>query len=325
MMMIDMVAAPLVTGNPVVLKPASVNSLLGVKFAEMMETLGLPPGVFNLVTGPGGSAGVALAAHPGVDLIRFTGSSETGKEIMRAAAATTKKVIMELGGNNPVIVCEDADVVAAATQQAQRHFGNTAQNCSTPGRYYVHEKLYDRFVDIFAEQVKKIVVGDPADEKTAMGPMANKQQMKKVEYYIESAIKEGARIVCGGKRAAEKGYFLQPTVIADVTHDMTVAREEIFGPAAAILKFSSEEEVIRLANDSEYGLVAGVWTKDMAKALRFTEELRVDSVYINMPRTMATEMTWGGNVKESGVGKSGNMCGLEEFTDLKMVCINYAP
>ncbi|MGD0660288.1 MAG: aldehyde dehydrogenase family protein [Syntrophorhabdales bacterium] len=325
MMMIDMVAAPLVTGNPVVLKPASVNSLLGVKFAEMMETLGLPPGVFNLVTGPGGSAGVALAAHPGVDLIRFTGSSETGKEIMRAAAATTKKVIMELGGNNPVIVCEDADVVAAATQQAQRHFGNTAQNCSTPGRYYVHEKLYDRFVDTFAEQVKKIVVGDPADEKTAMGPMANKQQMNKVEYYIESAIKEGARIVCGGKRAAEKGYFLQPTVIADVTHDMTVAREEIFGPAAAILKFSSEEEVIRLANDSEYGLVAGVWTKDMAKALRFTEELRVDSVYINMPRTMATEMTWGGNVKESGVGKSGNMCGLEEFTDLKMVCINYAP
>ena len=325
MMMIDMVAAPLVTGNPVVLKPASVNSLLGVKFAEMMETLGLPPGVFNLVTGPGGSAGVALAAHPGVDLIRFTGSSETGKEIMRAAAATTKKVIMELGGNNPVIVCEDADVVAAATQQAQRHFGNTAQNCSTPGRYYVHEKLYDRFVDTFAEQVKKIVVGDPADEKTAMGPMANKQQMDKVEYYIESAIKEGARIVCGGKRAAEKGYFLQPTVIADVTHDMTVAREEIFGPAAAILKFSSEEEVIRLANDSEYGLVAGIWTKDMAKALRFAEELRVDSVYINMPRTMATEMTWGGNVKESGVGKSGNMCGLEEFTDLKMVCINYAP
>ncbi|HUJ69936.1 MAG TPA: aldehyde dehydrogenase family protein, partial [Syntrophorhabdales bacterium] len=325
MMMIDMVAPALVTGNTVVLKPASVNSLLAVKFAEMMETLGLPQGVFNLVTGPGGSVGDALASHRGVDLIRFTGSSETGKEIMRVAAGTTKKVIMELGGNNPVIVCEDADVVAAATQQAGRHFGNTAQNCSTPGRYYVHEKVYKKFVDTFVEQVKKIVVGDPADEKTTMGPMANKQQMEKVEYYIESAIEEGARIVCGGKRAATIGYYLQPTVIADVTHDMTVAREEIFGPAAAILKFSSEEEVIRLANDSEYGLVAGVWTKDMAKALRITDELRVDSVYINMPRTMATEMTWGGNVKESGVGKSGNMCGLEEFTDLKMVCINYAP
>lgn len=325
MMMIDMVAPPLVTGNTVVLKPASVNSMLAVKFGEMMEKVGLPPGVFNLVTGPGGSVGEALASHRGVDVIRFTGSSETGREIMRAAAATSKKVIMELGGNNPVIVCEDADVVAAATQQAARHFGNTAQNCSTPGRYYVHEKVYKQFVDTFVEQVKKIVVGDPGDEKTTMGPMANKQQMKKVEYYIESAAKEGARIVCGGKRAAQIGYFLQPTVIADVTHDMTVAKEEIFGPAAAILKFSSEEEVIKLANDSEYGLVAGIWTKDMAKALRFTEELRVDSVYINMPRTMATEMTWGGNVKESGIGKSGNMCGLEEFTDLKMVCINYAP
>jgi betaine-aldehyde dehydrogenase len=325
MMMIDMVEPALVTGNTVVLKPASVNSLIGVKFAEMIESIGLPPGVFNLVTGPRGSVGDALAGHRGVDLIRFTGSSETGKEIMRVAAGTTKKVIMELGGNNPVIVCEDADVVAAATQQAQRHFGNTAQNCSTPGRYYVHEKVYRQFVDTFVEQVKKIVVGDPADEKTTMGPMANKQQMEKVEYYIASAVKEGARIVCGGKRAAAKGYYLQPTVIADVTHDMTVAKEEIFGPAAAILKFSSEEEAIKLANDSEYGLVAGVWTKDMAKALRFTEELRVDSVYINMPRTMATEMTWGGNVKESGVGKSGNMCGLEEFTDLKMVCINYAP
>jgi acyl-CoA reductase-like NAD-dependent aldehyde dehydrogenase len=323
MMMIDMVTPALVTGNTVVLKPASVNSLLGVKFTEMIEKLGLPPGVMNLVTGPGGSVGEALAAHRGVDLIRFTGSSETGKAIMRAASATTKKCIMELGGNNPVIICEDADVVAAATQQSQRHYGNTSQNCSTPGRYYVHEKVYDQFIEIFVDQVKKIVVGDPQDEKTTMGPMANKQQMEKVEYYIDSAIKEGARIAFGGKRAAGKGYFLQPTVVVDVTHDMTIAREEIFGPAAAILKFSSEEEVIRLANDSEYGLVAGVWSKDMAKALRFTEQLRVDSVYINMPRTMAMEMTWGGNVKESGVGKSGNMCGLEEFTDLKMVCINY--
>lgn len=325
MMMIDMVAPALVTGNTVVLKPASVNSLLGVKFTEMMETIGLPPGVMNLVTGPGGSVGEALAAHRGVDLIRFTGSSETGKEILRVASATVKKSIMELGGNNPVIVCEDADAVAAATQQAQRHFGNTAQNCSTPGRYYVHEKVYDQFVDTFVSQVKKITVGDPTDEKTAMGPMANKQQMEKVLFYIDSARKEGARIATGGQRMARKGYFIEPTVVADVTHDMTIAKEEIFGPAAAILKYSSDDEILALANDSEYGLVAGVWTKDVAKALRFTEELRVDSVYINMPRTMATEMTWGGNARESGIGKSGNMCGLEEFTDLKMVCINYAP
>ncbi len=324
LMMIAMVAPALVTGNTVVLKPASVNSLLGVKFTEVLEKLGLPAGVVNLVTGPGGSVGEALASHRGVDMIRFTGSSETGKEIMRVASQTAKKCLMELGGNNPVIVCEDADVLKAATHQAQRHFGNTSQNCSTPGRYYVHESVYDQFVDAFVAQAKKIVVGDPWDETTTMGPMANKQQMERVEYLIGSARSEGARIALGGERAASKGYFLQPTVVVDVTHDMTIAREEIFGPAAAILRFSSEEEAITLANDSEYGLVAGVWTKDVAKALRFTEQLRVDSVYINMPRTQVPELPWGGNVKESGVGKDGSVCGLEEFTDLKMVVINQA-
>lgn len=324
LMMVAMAMPALVTGNTVVLKPASVNSLLGVKFTQVLESLGLPPGVVNLVTGPGGSVGDALASHPGVDMIRFTGSSETGKEIMRVASQTVKKCVMELGGNNPVIVCPDADVEKAATWQAQRHFGNTSQNCSTPGRYYVHEMVHDQFVDAFVRQVEKIVVGDPADEKTTMGPMANRQQMEKVQQYIESAIKEGARIVVGGKRAKTPGYFLEPTVVVDVTHEMTIAREEIFGPAAAILKFSSEEEVIDLANDSEYGLVAGIWTKDVAKALRFTERLRVDSVYINMPRIQVPELPWGGNVKESGVGKDGSMVGLREFTDLKMVVINQA-
>jgi acyl-CoA reductase-like NAD-dependent aldehyde dehydrogenase len=324
LMMIAMVTPALVTGNTVVLKPASVNSLLAVKFTEVLEKVGLPAGVMNLVTGPGGSVGEALAAHRGVDMIRFTGSSETGKEIMRVGSQTAKKSVMELGGNNPVIVCEDADVVKAATWQAQRHFGNTAQNCSTPGRYYVHENLHEQFVDTFVDQVKKIVVGDPADEKTTMGPMANKQQMERVEHLIQTARDEGARVALGGNRAAEKGYFLEPTVVVDVTHDMTIAREEIFGPAAVILRFSSEEEVIALANDSDYGLVAGIWTKDVAKALRFTDQLRVDSVYINMPRIQVSELPWGGNVKESGVGKDGSMCGLEEFTDLKMVVINQA-
>jgi len=314
----------LVTGNTVVLKPASVNSLLGVKFTEVVQQLGLPPGVMNLVTGPGGSVGQALADHPEVDMIRFTGSSETGEEIMRVASRTAKKSVMELGGNNPVIVCEDADVEKAASWQAQRHFGNTSQNCSTPGRYYVHEKVHDRFVEIFVHEVKKIVVGDPRDEQTTMGPMANRQQMERVEGLIASAVDEGARIVVGGRRAAESGYFLEPTVVTDVTHGMTIAREEIFGPAAVILKFSSDNEVIDLANDSRYGLVAGIWTKDVAKALRFTQGLRVDSVYINMPRIQVPELPWGGNVKESGVGKDGSMCGLEEFTDLKMVVINQA-
>jgi len=328
MMMLSMVGPAMVTGNTCILKPASVNSILGVKFAEILEKADIPEGVMNLVTGPGGIVGDALATHPGVDMVRFTGATDTGKVILKAASQTAKKCVMELGGNNPVLVCEDADVEKAARLQAGRHYGNTAQNCSTPGRYYVQENVYDRFVEVFVEEVNKIRVGLPWEESTMMGPMANLQQMKKVEYYIQTAREEGARIACGGTRYAnpplDRGYFLMPTVVADCTQDMTIVKEEIFGPAACILKFSSEDEAIQLANDSSYGLCAGVWTKDGSRALRITNELRVDSVFINMPRMMTPEFPWGGNVKESGIGKSDSVCGMEEFTDLKFICTSYS-
>lgn len=328
MMMVSMVTPAIVTGNTCILKPASVNSLLAVKFTQILEKAGLPKGVVNLLTGPGGSVGDALARHPEVDMIRFTGSSETGKVILGVASQTVKKCVMELGGNNPIIVCEDADVVRAARQQAGRHYGNSAQNCSTPGRYYVHEKVYDQFVENFVDEVKKNVVGVPWDEKTTMGPMANAGQFKKVLSYIQSARDEGARIVYGGDRPqglpVATGYFLMPTVVADARHDMTVVQEEIFGPVACILKYSTDEEAIALANDSRYGLCAGVWSRDAAKAASMTDALRVDSVFVNMPRMMANEFPWGGNVKESGVGTSESVCGLEEFTDLKFVCTSYA-
>jgi acyl-CoA reductase-like NAD-dependent aldehyde dehydrogenase len=327
-MMCGGIMPALAVGNTCVLKPASISSLQAVKFIEILDKVGLPPGTVNLVTGPGESVGEALASHPGVDVVRFTGSSETGKAIMAAASPTVKKVIMELGGNNPVIVCEDADVEKAATLHAQRHFGNCAQNCSTPGRYYVHEKVYDQFVDTFVNEVKKIVVGDPQDEKTTMGPMASRQQRDKVEYYIQSALKEGARIAIGGRRPTKpqlkKGYFLMPTVVADVTHNMTIAREETFGPVACILKFSSDEEALTLANDSRFGLCAGVWTKDAAKSLRLANALRTNNVFVNSPRLLAREFPWGGSVKESGIGKANGVCGMEEMTDLKLVCMSYA-
>ena len=328
LMMVSMLTPALAVGNTCVLKPASINSLLGLKFAEVLEKAGLPPGTVNVVTGPGSSVGKALSSHPGVDLVRFTGSSDTGKLIMSYASRTVKKVILELGGNNPVIVDEDADVETAAKAHALRHFGNCAQNCSTPGRYYIHEKVYEQFVEAFVNEAKTIVVGDPWDEKTTMGPMTNPQQRDKVESYIQSALKEGARIVLGGERPVtpplDKGYFLMPTVVVDATHDMTIAREEIFGPAACILKFSSDDDIIAMANDTPYGLCAVVWTNDMAKGMKYTNELRADAVYLNMPRTMALELPWGGNVKESGVGKSDSMCGMEELTDLKLICIGYA-
>jgi betaine-aldehyde dehydrogenase len=326
-MMCGGVIPALAVGNTCVLKPASISSLTAVKFVEIIDKVGLPPGTMNLVTCPGDTVGKALASHPGVDLVRFTGSSETGKAIMAAASQTVKKVIMELGGNNPIIVCEDADVEKAATLQARRHFGNCAQNCSTPGRYYVHEKVYDQFVDAFVNEVERIVVGNPQDEKTTMGPMANRQQRDKVEYFIQSALKEGARIAIGGRRPVNpplnKGYFLMPTVVVDVRHEMEIAREEIFGPAACILKYSSDEEAIRLANDSPFGLCAGVWTKDAAKSLRITNGLRSNSVFVNTPRLLAREFPWGGSIKESGIGKANGMCGLEEMTDLKLVCMSY--
>ena len=236
LMMVASIMPAIAVGNTCVLKPASINSLIGIKFAEILEKADIPPGLINLVTGPGGSVGHALASHSGVDLVRFTGSSETGKGIMTAAGQTVKKLILELGGNNPVIVYDDANVTKAAESHAARHFGNSAQNCSTPGRYYVHERVYDEFVEKFVNVVKKIKVGDPRDEFTVMGPMSNSQQRDKVEHYIRTAVEEGAKVVYGGHRPSiasmDKGYFLMPTVVANVTHEMTIAREEIFGPAA---------------------------------------------------------------------------------------------
>lgn len=316
----------LAVGNTCVVKPASVNSLTALKFAEIMEQAGLPAGTVNIVTGPGGTIGRVLASHPGVDVIRFTGSSETGKDIMSVASSTVKKLIMELGGKNPVIVYEDADVEKAARSHASRHFVNAAQNCSSPGVYFVHEKIYDKFVDTYVNEVKKVVVGDPWDDKTTMGPMANKQQMEKVERLIQSAVDEGASIILGGKRPTKpplnKGYFLMPTVIVDVTHDMTIAREEIFGPAACIQKFSSKDDVIGMANDTPYGLCAVVWTRDIEKGVNSLNQLRAGNVYLNMTRAGTDELPWGGSVKESGLGRDGSVCGLEELTDFKQFCLN---
>ncbi len=315
------------TGNTCVIKPPSINSGIGLKLAQVLSKADLPPGVINVITGPGGSVGNALASHPGIDLIGMTGSSETGKAIMSVASQTVKRLVMELGGNNPVLVLKDAEIDAVVKLLSFRQFNNAGMHCSGPGRYYLHESIHDEFVEKFAAAAKKVVVGDPRDSKTTMGPVVSAEHRDKLEYYMKAGLEQGAKAIVGGKRPAHpplnKGFYVMPTVFTNVTHDMAIAREEKFGPVACLLKFSSEEEVIKLANDSQYGLCAAVWTRDMRKGMRFVRELQAGTVFVNT-HMLTPELPWGGGIKESGIGKEGSIVGMQEFTEVKMVCLNMA-
>jgi acyl-CoA reductase-like NAD-dependent aldehyde dehydrogenase len=298
-----------------------------LKFAEVLERAEIPPGVVNVITGPGGSVGNALASHPGIDLVGFTGSSETGKVLMAAGAPTIKRLIMELGGKNPVIVLDDADVDEAVKHHAPRQCDNAGQHCSGAGRYYVHEKVYDEFVKKFIEASREVVVGDPADPKTFMGPLASKEHRDRVEGYIKSGVEQGAKLLLGGERPRKsplnKGFFVMPTVLADVTQDMKVAKEEIFGPVTILMKpFTADDEVIEMANDNVYGLCATVWTKDMTRGMRFVNRLHAGTVNVNT-QVLTNDIPWGG-FKESGIGKEGGIEGIKCYTQLKMVCLKYA-
>jgi betaine-aldehyde dehydrogenase len=318
-------AGALATGNSCVVKPPSVDSLPSLKLAEILAEHDLPPGVVNVITGPGGTVGETLASHPGVSMVSFTGSTETGKDIMAAASKTTKRLFLELGGKNPVIVLEDADVDAAIPKAIFSSFFNTGMLCGAAGRYYIHEKIHDEFVDKFVAEAEKIVTGDPSDEKTFMGPVVSAEHRDRVEGYIKSGLEEGAKLVLGGKRPTEpplnKGYFVMPTVFTGVKQDMTIAREEIFGPVACFMKFSSEDEVLELANDSVYGLAASVFTRDLAKGFRFADTLQAGTVWINNHMDVEGDWPWGG-FKESGFGKELSVMGLEEYTQVKAVVLN---
>ena len=318
-------SAVIAVGNTCVLKPPSINSMTILKFAEILSKAGLPAGVFNIVTGPGSSVGEALATHPDVDIIGFTGSSETGKEVLRYASGTVKKCVMELGGNNPVVIMPDADLSAAVKILANRQFNNCGQHCSGPGRYYIHEKVYDAFLEKFAAFAKSVNVGDPAEKGTFMGPVVSRTHQQKVEGYIAGALKEDATLYFQQEKTElhRKGSFVMPTIVSDVTHDMTIAREEVFGPVAVMLKYTDSDDLMALCNDSEFGLCAHLWSADIRKLLQMSEELRVGSVFINC-QTLTNEQSWGTSVKESGLGKEGGLLGLAEFTELKMVTVDYA-
>ena len=326
LMIIQKLAPALTLGNTCIIKPPSIDSLSALKLAELLDTLGLPPGTVNVITGPGGTVGKALASHPGVDMVAFTGSCETGKEIMALASRTVKRLQLELGGKNPVIILDDADVSTAVSAMMMFQFANSGQICAAPGRFFVHEKVYDEFLGKVTAAARKIVVGDPNDEKTQMGPMVSAEHRDKVEGYIKSGVDEGAVLVLGGKRPVipplKKGYYVMPAIFTNVTAQMKIAREEIFGPVVCIMeKFNSDNKAVEMANDTTYGLTSYIWNKDSARAMRFANKIAAGTVVLNNAGSGGAELPWGG-YKESGFGKEGSLYGLYEYTNLKRIQVD---
>jgi len=321
-LMSQKIALCIATGNTCVVKPPSINSVIGLRLAEIIDSVeGLPKGVVNVLTGPGGSVGGALASHPGVDAVGFTGSTETGVAIMQAAAPTIKKVIMELGGKNPAILYPDAPIHLAIESLGHHQFFNCGQACGSPGRYYVHKTIFNEFVSELLNVAKAQKLGDPTLPETTMGPMVSVEHADKVMGYIESGIKDGATLLTGGKRWGDKGNFIEPTIFTDVTDDMLIYRDEIFGPVAVVTSWEDEDEMLARANDNTYGLTASIWTRNFAHALKMGRLLTVGTFSINGHNLIAPEAPWGG-VRESGIGKEGGWQGVLEYTEQKMITIN---
>jgi betaine-aldehyde dehydrogenase len=313
-------AAPaLACGNTMVFKPSEATPLCALKVAEILHEAGLPAGVFNVVQGMG-EVGGALVSDPRVNKVSLTGSAPTGKKVYAAAAAGMKHVTMELGGKSPMIVFDDADIENAVGGAINGNFYSSGQVCSNGTRVFVQKGIKEKFLARLAERVGHAVIGDPLDEATSFGPMVSEAQMNIVLGYIEKGKEEGARLICGGGRCDMPGWYLQPTVFADVSDDMTIAREEIFGPVMSVLDFDSEDEVVGRANDTEFGLAAGVFTKDFTRAHRVIGNLEAGSCFINSYNDAPVEAPFGG-VKASGVGRENSKEALNHFSQVKSVYV----
>jgi acyl-CoA reductase-like NAD-dependent aldehyde dehydrogenase len=318
------IAPALSAGNTVVLKPASLTPLTALKFGELCQEAGLPEGVFNVVTGPGSRVGMALVRDPRVDKIAFTGSTEVGKGIMREAAGTLKRLSLELGGKSPNIVFADADMEAAVKGALTGIFYNKGEVCAAGSRLFLEERIHDEFVGRLTERVKGLKVGDPMDKSTRMGPVVSARQMETVLGYIEAGKQEGARLVAGGARARVgngKGYFVEPTIFDQVSNQMKIAREEIFGPVLSVIPFKSVEDGIAEGNATTYGLAAAVWTRDVSKALRAARAIRAGTVWVNAYNLFDAALPFGG-FKESGFGRELGAPGLEPYTEVKTVWVD---
>jgi succinate-semialdehyde dehydrogenase/glutarate-semialdehyde dehydrogenase len=319
--MITRKAGPAIAaGCTVVLKPSELTPFSALALAELAERAGLPKGVFNVVTGDAPSIGKELTGNPAVRKLGFTGSTEIGKLLMAQCAGTVKKVSLELGGNAPFIVFDDADLDAAVEGALASKYRNTGQTCVCANRFLVQDGIYDAFAAKFAAAVGKLNPAPGTEAGASQGPLIENAAIDKVERHIADALAKGAKLLVGGKRHARGGRFFEPTVLAGATADMLVAREETFGPVAPLFRFKTDDEAVRMANDTEFGLAAYFYSRDIGRVWRVSEALEYGLIGVNAGVIATAEVPFGG-MKESGIGREGSKYGLEEFMEIKYVCM----
>jgi len=316
------IAPALLAGCTIVLKPAEITSSAILEVARLCSEAGLPDGVFNVVTGEGSVTGQALVEHPGIDKIAFTGSTDVGKIIMKTASQNIKRVSLELGGKAPCIVFNDADIDEAVEACLRGGFFNQGENCTAVTKLLLQKNIYESFLERYIEKIEKIRISDPMDENTELGALISKEHYDNVNRYIEKGVSEGGNVLTGGKRPEnmKKGYFLKPTVVDNVSVDDTIACEEIFGPVVAVMPFTVEDEAVRIANNTRYGLAGGIWTKDINRAMRMAKAIKAGYLWINTYGGIIPQTPYGG-LKESGIGKELGNEGLENYLETKTVNI----